>query len=250
MSLTVVKVEHALKAPTVDTVAKPETVAALTNSVNAAAKNYKKGSYTAASWNAFEKALKAAQTVLSDKAATQAQVDAAKKDLENAIRALKAFTVTKKKATIGLKESFSVKSSGCTYTTSAPKIVKITNAKTGQVKGLKTGKAVVKATNNVTGKITEYTITVKKAPKKISKVTLNKKAIKNKKAALKKGKSATLKVTLPKGTASYKITYASSKRKIATVDAKGKIKAKKKGKTTITVKTFNKKKMTFTLTVK
>ncbi len=250
MSLTVVKVEHALKAPTVDTVAKPETVAALTNSVNAAAKNYKKGSYTAASWSAFEKALKAAQTVLSDKAATQAQVDAAKKDLENAIRALKAFTVTKKKATIGLKESFSVKSSGCTYTTSAPKIVKITNAKTGQVKGLKTGKAIVKATNNVTGKITEYTITVKKAPKKISKVTLNKKAIKNKKATLKKGKSATLKVTLPKGTASCKITYASSKRKIATVDAKGKIKAKKKGKTTITVKTFNKKKMTFTLTVK
>ena len=59
-----------------------------------------------------------------------------------------------------------------------------------------------------------------------------------------------MKVTLPKGTASYKITYASSKRKVATVDAKGKIKAKKKGKTTITVKTFNKKKMTFTLTVK
>ncbi len=232
------------------TPATPESVTVLTNSVNAAAKNYKKGSYTAASWSAFEKALKAAQTVLSNKAATQAQVDAAKKDLENAIRALKAFTVTKKKATIGLKESFSVKSSGCTYTTSAPKIVKITNAKTGQVKALKTGKAVVKATNNVTGKITEYTITVKKAPKKISKVTLNKKAIKKKKATLKKGKSATLKVTLPKGTASYKITYTSSKRKIATVDAKGKIKAKKKGKTTITVKTFNKKKMTFTLTVK
>ncbi len=230
--------------------ATPESVTVLTNSVNAAAKNYKKGSYTAASWSAFEKALKAAQTVLSDKAATQAQVDAAKKDLENAIRVLKAFTVTKKKATIGLKESFSVKSSGCTYSTSAPKVVKITNAKTGQVKAMKTGKAVVKATNNVTGKITEYTITVKKAPKKISKVTLNKKAIKKKKAILKKGKSATLKVTLPKGTASYKITYASSKRKVATVDAKGKIKAKKKGKTTITVKTFNKKKMTFTLTVK
>ena len=250
MSLTVVKVEHTPKAPSVDTGAKPETVTALTNSVDAASKNYNKANYTAASWSAFEKALKEAQEVLANKDATQAQVDAAKTNLENAIRALQAFTVTKKKATIGLKESFSVKSNGSTYTTSKSSIVKITNAKTGQVKGMKTGKAVVKATNNTTGKITEYTITVKKAPKKISKVTFNKKAIKNKKATLKKGKSATLKVTLPKGTASYKITYTSSKKKIATVDAKGKIKAKKKGKTTITVKTFNKKKVSFTLTVK
>ena len=229
--------------------ATPESIATLTSSVNDAAKKYQKGNYTDASWNAYEQALKAAQDVLNNKAATKAQVEKAKADLENAIKALKAFSVTKKKVTIGLKESYSVKSTGSTYTTTKSNIVKITNAKTGQVKGMKTGTAVVKATNNATGKITEYTITVKKAPKKISKITLNKKAIKKKKANLKKGKSATLKVTLPKGTASYKITYTSSKRKVATVDAKGKIKAKKKGKTTITVKTFNKKKMTFTLTV-
>ena len=243
-------VETLVRKDTGAVLATPESVTALTNSVNTAAKDYNKANYTAASWSAFEKALKEAQEVLANKDATQAQVDAAKTNLENAIRALQAFTVTKKKATIGLKESFSVKSNGSTYTTSKSNIVKITNAKTGQVKGMKTGTAVVKATNNTTGKITEYTITVKKAPKKISKVTFNKKAIKKKKATLKKGKSATLKVTLPKGTASYKITYTSTKKKIATVDAKGKIKAKKKGKTTITVKTFNKKKMTFTLTVK
>ncbi len=243
-------VETLVRKDTGAVLATPESVTALTNSVNTAAKDYNKANYTAASWSAFEKALKEAQEVLANKDATQAQVDAAKTNLENAIRALQAFTVTKKKVTIGLKESFSVKSNGSTYTTSKSSIVKITNAKTGQVKGMKTGKAVVKATNNTTGKITEYTITVKKAPKKISKVTFNKKAIKKKKATFKKGKSATLKVTLPKGTASYKITYTSSKKKIATVDAKGKIKAKKKGKTTITVKTFNKKKMTFTLTVK
>ncbi len=243
-------VETLVRKDTGAVLATSESVTALTNSVNTAAKDYNKANYTAASWSAFEKALKEAQEVLANKDATQAQVDAAKTNLENAIRALQAFTVTKKKVTIGLKESFSVKSNGSTYTTSKSNIVKITNAKTGQVKGMKTGTAVVKATNNTTGKITEYTITVKKAPKKISKVTFNKKAIKKKKATLKKGKSATLKVTLPKGTASYKITYTSSKKKIATVDAKGKIKAKKKGKTTITVKTFNKKKMTFTLTVK
>ena len=249
MSLTVVKVEHTPKASSGDEEAIRESITKLTDSVNAAAKNYQKGNYTSSSWSTFENALKAAQDVLNNKAATKAQIDKAKTDLENAIKALKSFSTTKKKVTIGLKESYSVKSNGCTYTTSAPKTVQITNTKTGQVKGIKTGTAVVKATNNVTGKITEYTITVKKAPKKISKVTLNKKAIKKKKATLKKGKTGTLKVTLPKGTASYKITYTSSKRKVATVDAKGKIKAKKKGKTTITVKTFNKKKMTFTLTV-
>ncbi len=220
------------------------------NASIAAAKAKVQAAYTSASWTKMQTALRAAEAVAANSTATQAQVDKAKADLDNAVRELVAYTTTKKKATIGLKESFSVKSNGSTYTTSKSSVVKITNAKTGQVKGMKTGKAVVKATNNTTGKITEYTITVKKAPKKISKVTFNKKAIKNKKATLKKGKSATLKVTLPKGTASYKITYTSSKKKIATVDAKGKIKAKKKGKTTITVKTFNKKKMTFTLTVK
>lgn len=220
------------------------------NASIAVAKAKRQAAYTPGSWTKMQTALRAAQAVAANKAATQAQVNKAKTDLDNAVRALVAYTTTKKKATIGLKESFSVKSNGSIYTTSKSGVVKITNAKTGQVKGLKTGKAVVKATNNTTGKITEYTITVKKAPKKISKVTLNKKAIKKKKATLKKGKSATLKVTLPKGTASNKITYTSSKKKIATVDTKGKIKAKKKGKTTITVKTFNKKKMTFTLTVK
>ena len=219
------------------------------NASIAAAKAKKQTAYTPASWSKLQTALNAAEAVAANSTATQAQVDKAKTDLDNAINALVAYTTTKKKVTIGLKESYSVKSNGSTYATSKSSIVKITNAKTGQVKGMKTGTAVVKATNNTTGKITEYTITVKKAPKKISKITLNKKAIKKKKANLKKGKSATLKVTLPKGTASYKITYTSSKRKVATVDAKGKIKAKKKGKTTITVKTFNKKKMTFTLTV-
>ena len=73
--------------------------------------------------------------------------------------------------------------------------------------------------------------------------------MKKNKVTLKKGKSAAFKVTLPRGTAS-KITYTSSKKKVATVDARGKVKAKKKGKTIITIKTFNKKTKKITLTVK
>ena len=66
---------------------------------------------------------------------------------------------------------------------------------------------------------------------------------------LKKGKSTTLKPKLsPKG-AEAKITFKSSNKKVATVDAKGKIVAKKKGKAVITVKA-GKVSKTCTVTVK
>ena len=85
-------------------------------------------------------------------------------------------------------------------------------------------------------------VTVKNAPKKIS---LNKKSTK-----LKKGKTFQIKVKFPKNTASNKLTYKSNKPKVAKVDANGKVKALKKGKATITVTTFNKKKAKITITVK
>jgi uncharacterized protein YjdB len=59
-----------------------------------------------------------------------------------------------------------------------------------------------------------------------------------------------VKVKFPAKTASYKITYTSSKKSVATVDATGKIKALKKGKAVITAKTFNGKKAKITITVK
>ena len=91
--------------------------------------------------------------------------------------------------------------------------------------------------------MTKYSITIKKAPKKITKVVPAKKT-------LKKGKTCKLKVTLPKGTASNKITFTSSKKKVATVSSKGVVKAKKKGTAVITVKTFNKKTKKVKITVK
>ncbi len=113
--------------------------------------------------------------------------------------------------------------------------------KKGVVTPKKTGKATIKAINK-NGKVKVYKLTVKKAPKKISKVTPSKKI-------LKKGKTCKLKVTLPKGTAST-LTFTSSNKKVATVNTKGVVKAKKKGKAVITVKTFNKKTKKVRITVK
>ena len=114
-----------------------------------------------------------------------------------------------------------------------------------------TAKGVITAKKTGSAKITVqtskqkiiYNVTVKKAPKKIQKVTPAKKTLKVK-------KSFTIKVTLPKGTASNKITYTSSNKKVATVNSKGKVTAKKKGTAKITVKTFNGKKKVIKVTVK
>jgi uncharacterized protein YjdB len=69
---------------------------------------------------------------------------------------------------------------------------------------------------------------------------------------IKKGKTFTLKTKVTvSGKASKAVTYKSSKKSVATVDSKGKIKAKKNGKTTITItsKANKKKKVKITVTV-
>ena len=155
-------------------------------------------------------------------------------------------TLNKTKLTLGAKEKFTLKAT-ITPRNAANKTVKWTSSKKsvatvsskGVVTAKKTGKAVISA--KVDGITKKCTITVKKAPKKI---TLN-----AKKKNLKRGKTFKIKVKLPKNTASYKITYKTSNKKVATVSASGKVTAKKKGKATITVTTFNKKKATLKITV-
>ena len=97
-------------------------------------------------------------------------------------------------------------------------------------------------TATVDGKKAVCTITVKKAPNKVS--------LGKTKVTLKKGRTYKIAVKLPKNTASNKITYSSNKKSVATVSAKGVVKAVKKGKAVITVSTFNKKKVKLTVTVK
>ena len=124
------------------------------------------------------------------------------------------------------------------WTTSKKSVVTVKN---GKITGKKPGKSVITAkTSN--GKLKKCTVTVKKKPNKIT--------LSAKKKSLKKGKTYRIKVKFPKKTYSYKLTYSSNKKKIATVSQTGVVKAKKKGKAVITVNTFNGKKAKITITVK
>lgn len=151
-----------------------------------------------------------------------------------------------KSITIGQGESVTlkatVKPSGASkevsWTTSKKSYVTVKN---GRITGKKPGKSVI-TVKTPNGKKKTCTVTVKKKP---GKITLN-----AKRKSLKKGKTFRIKVKFPKNTYSYKLTYSSNKKKIATVSTTGVVKAKKKGKATITVKTFNGKKSKVTITVK
>ena len=152
-------------------------------------------------------------------------------------RAPRTLTFADNKLSIGLGESSSVEckvnagSASCTmtYTSSDPKTVEV-NSTTGKLTTHKTGKAVITAkTSN--GKKAQCEVSVQKAP---TTVTLNKTNI-----VLKKGQSTVLTATLPKGSASGKITFTPSNDKIVKVDSSGIIKAIKTGVAYITVTTYN-----------
>ena len=126
--------------------------------------------------------------------------------------------VVKKTKTLYLKYKAEIiisKDGPYTYTTSNKKIATV-NSK-GIVTAKKAGKVVITAKSDKL--IVKFTVTVKNP-------TLNKT-----KLTLKKGKSFTLKVKGGTG----KITFKSSNKKIVSVSSKGKLKAVKKGKATITV---------------
>ena len=100
-------------------------------------------------------------------------------------------------------------------------------SKDGTITAKKAGKA------NITVKAGKKKVTVKvtvqaPAPTGINGVPATK--------TLKKGKSFTIKPKLTPSGAEAKITYSSSNKKVATVNAKGKVTAKGKGTAVITVK--------------
>jgi hypothetical protein len=160
---------------------------------------------------------------------------------------VKKVTLNVKQATVGVGETLDLKAkktpakAKTTYRwkSSAPKIVSV--SKKGRIKAKKKGKATITVMSS-NGKKATCKITVKKAPKKI--------AFRKKSLTLKKGKSTTLKVKLPAGTASRKLSFSSSKKSVASVTAKGRVTAKKVGTAKITVKTYNKKKAAITVKVK
>lgn len=128
-----------------------------------------------------------------------------------------------------------------TYTSSKKKVATVSSAGTVKAKKAGTAKITVKTAN---GKKKVITIKVVKKEKVNKKLTLSKK-----KLTLKKGKTTQIKVKKMTAGTTSKLTYKSGKKSIASVDKYGVIKAKKKGKATITV-TCGKKKATIKVTVK
>ena len=115
-----------------------------------------------------------------------------------------------------------------TFESSNPAIASVD--KNGKVKALKNGDATITAiTSN--GLRKSFSVHVMNAPKKVS-VQADSKTVRVK-------NSLYLRPVLPQYSASHKLTYTSSNKKIATVSGKGVVVGKKTGTVTITVKTFN-----------
>lgn len=166
---------------------------------------------------------------------------------EDQVMGATEITVNKETLEMGVGEKFKLKASVVseddvddelyffTYDTNKLKVTK-----KGKVTAINTGRAsvVVEASN---GFVKVVWVTVKKAPKK---VTLNART-----KRLKKGKTFQIKAKVPKKSANNTYTYSSSKKSVATVSKKGKVKARKRGSTVITVKTYNGKKAKMTIIV-
>ena len=143
-------------------------------------------------------------------------------------------TPTTTTLTLRIKQTYKSGGKIKSVRTTNKKIVKVDRK--GKITGKKAGKATVTITYT-NGSRRIFQVKVQKGIVKTTSVSVNKRNI----ILAKKGKSFQLKVTLTPVTSQQKVTYKSSNSKVAAVNLKGKIVAKKKGTATITVKSGNKK---------
>lgn len=158
----------------------------------------------------------------------------------------KTITLSRSSLTLGKGETFSARASvknasdtAITWESSRPSIASVNDS--GKITALSVGTTTITA-SLPSGQYAELSLTVKKAPDSCT--------VSPKSKTLKKKKKFQIRVTLPKNSASYKLTYTSSKPKVAKVNSSGKVTALKKGAAVITVKTFNKKTAQIKITVK
>ncbi len=165
---------------------------------------------------------------------------------------VKVGTVTLNYKSLTMKKGTSTNGLTAKYKNDAYKSWKSSNSKVVKViikkgkvtlKALKKGSATIKVTTK-SGATASCKVKVQTKDVKTKKLALNKKN-----ATIKVKKSLTLKLTRTPITASDKVTWQSSNKKVATVNKSGKVTAKKTGKATITVKA-NGKKATCKITVK
>ena len=141
-----------------------------------------------------------------------------------------------KKITLKKGKTFKIKAKAkngetISYTSSNSKVAKIT--KRGIVKAVGVGKAVISVTS-ANGKTVKYRVTVCSKNKKVTSFQLKKT-----KLTIKVGKSKSLLIKkYPNGT--NRFSFKSKNKKIASINKYGVVKAKKAGKTKITVKCGNK----------
>lgn len=161
-----------------------------------------------------------------------------------------SMTLNTSGLTLGKGEKFSIKAtlapvnSGDSLTfVSSKKSVAIVSA-SGVITAKGNGTCIIKLTSRISGISKSIKVAVKKAPG-AKQIKLN---VSTKK--LNKGNKFTIKVIIAKGYASMKRTFSSSNKSVAIISSKGVITAKKSGKTTISVKTFNGKVKKVKITVK
>lgn len=149
--------------------------------------------------------------------------------------------------TLGKKETYKLddilfydEDESVTYKSSKTSIATVNS--NGKITAKKVGSTTITAQLS-TGKTATLKVKVKKAPSKISLTPSSKKTIRI-------GKTLKLKTTLSTNSASNKLTFTTSNKKIVTVSSNGRIKAKKRGTSIITVKTYNKKRASIKITVK
>lgn len=148
-------------------------------------------------------------------------------------QAAQEIALAQKSMNIGIQEKVKIRllhvnGRKVSFQSSKKKIAMVTNK--GIVKGKKQGSTTIRISSE--DKYLQMNLHVKKKPVKI---TIKKPKI----TSVSKGTKIPLKVTCNKGSASYSIKWKSSKTRVASVDSKGVMKIKGRGRTLITAKTYN-----------
>ena len=155
----------------------------------------------------------------------------------------KSFPLQVRKSTTALEATVSARGDSVKSWKSSNTKIATVNSK-GKITAKKTGTAKITVTTK-SGATATCTVKVQKG-----KVTTKSLSISKKKLTLQTKKSTTLTLERNPISATEKITWTSSNTKVATVNSKGKVTAKKAGTTTITARTSNGKKVTCKVTVR
>ena len=139
---------------------------------------------------------------------------------------------------LGVGERYALSGFKGRFSSDAPEVARV-SAKKGVVTAVSVGTAIITATDKGGAEV-RWRVQVLKAPGKVR--------LSAKKMTLGVGESAALQASLPDGTAGA-IRFSSNKKSVVSVDASGRLKAKKKGTAVITARAYNGKKAKCTVKV-